>query len=106
MATALLPLLLTICVASFVVIMGWLFFQFSKPGARLIPILIILAGLTFGAILFLLKLKAFAVVAVVALVAVGFILAATAEPPRMKEYEPKDEIIDLIEADQSKTDKA
>ena len=76
---ALIPLLLALAGTAFVVIMGWLFFQFSKPGQRLVPTLVILAGLTLGAVLFLLKLKAFALVAVIAIVAVGFILAATAE---------------------------
>lgn len=79
MAAAILPLLLALSATAFVVIMGWLFFQFSKPGARLIPALVIAAGITLGAILFLVKLKVFALVAVVALVTVGFILAATSE---------------------------
>ncbi|MDZ4836563.1 MAG: hypothetical protein SGJ27_22530 [Candidatus Melainabacteria bacterium] len=78
MASAIIPLLLAVCLVAFVAVMTALFLQFSKPGHRLIPLLLIGAGITFGALLFLVKLKAFAVVAVVAMVAVGFVVATTA----------------------------
>lgn len=78
MASAIIPLLLAVCGVAFVSVMTALFLQFSKPGHRLIPLLLIGAGLTLGGLLFLVKLKAFAVVAIVAMVAIGFIVAVTA----------------------------
>jgi hypothetical protein len=78
MASAIVPLLLALCSVAFVSIMTALFLQFSKPGYRLIPLLLIAAGLTFGALLFLVKLKVFAVFAVLVMVTIGFVVAVTA----------------------------
>jgi len=79
MAAALIPLLLALSTVTFGVVMTALFFQFSKRGHRVVPALLIAAGLSLGAILFLIKLKVFGMVAFLTLLAVGFIVAVT--PP-------------------------
>lgn len=93
MAAALIPLLLGVVGVLFIVLVGWLFMEFSKPGQRRVPLIIIFAGLALGAFLFIVKLKAFAVVAVLAITVIGFVLAATApdkpvEQPR-REQRPR-----------------
>ena len=80
MQAALIPLLFVLAAAALVAVMTVLFFQFSQPGKRKKPAIIIAFGVALGALLFVLKIKLLAIIAGVIIVAIGYIYAFTESP--------------------------
>lgn len=68
-------LLMALVAIVFVVVLGWLFLEISKPGKRTVPVLMIAAGLTGAILLFRIMPPLALLIGVSGLIS-GFLLAA------------------------------